>query len=318
MANALPKIYPTEGTVIALFPNGQPEQPEQAQKLKKDGTPKKICSNKKAGVSSEVFAFDFEDAKKILDYFRDNEKWIHYLLFTITCNMARRVGDTLDLKWRNFYNPATGKMRDNIFIQEEKTGKLSHPHINDAIRDAIALYIEKTGCDPSIENYSRPVFYQLSGTHKGKVLSYSACIKTLKKAAADVGIEYNVGMHSTRKTFGAMTRALHPGDYDCMDVLQGMYKHSSAQMTSKYIGLTKQREDNYYDDMGAAFQSYVAGDKTFSEIADKPVISLDVNDLRSIISMAYESGLKHAGCTDAMVHVNAQNEIMCMVDGLVK
>ena len=315
MANALPKIYPTDGTVIPLFPH---EQPKQEPKLEKDGTPKKICSNKKSGVSSEVFAFSFEDAKRMLDYFRDNEKWIHYLLFTITCNMARRIGDTLALTWGNFYNPKTGELRSNIAICEEKTGKLSSPRINEACRDAIALYIEKTGCDPSANNYTMPVFYQLSGTHKGKVLSYSGCIKTLKKAAEAIGIEYNVGMHSTRKTFGAMSMALHPGDGDKKSVLQNIYRHSSEQMTQKYIGMTKKREDGYFDDYGAAFKDYVMGDKTFSEVADKPVISLDVSDLRSIIGLAYEAGMRNAGATDAMVHVNAQNEIMGILDGLVK
>lgn len=315
MANALPKIQGNDmdyTTKVIRFPQKNIEVDEPAE------TTKPTHARKPAGVSSEVFAFSFEDAKKVLDYFRDHEKWIHYLLFTITCNMARRIGDTLKFKWVNFYNPKTGNIRENIFIQEEKTDKFSNPRINQAVKDAIALYIEKTGCDPSTDDYQKPVFYQLSGTHKGTLLSYSGCIKALKKAAAEVGIEYNVGMHSTRKTFGAMTMALHPGDYDSKSVLQGIYRHSSEQMTQRYIGLTKKREDEYFDDYGKAFDDYIVGDKVFNDVAAKPVVSLDVNDLRAIISMAYEAGMKNAECSDVTVHINAQNEIMGIVDSLVK
>lgn len=288
--------------------------------LKKDGTEKKICCyNKQKGKKSEVYPFEIEDMKKMTEYFSNNGMWLHYMMFVLSCNMARRVGDMLSLKWENFFDPKTGNFRDDILeIQEDKTDKLANPRINSACRAAIKLYVEKTGCDITKNNYTVPVFMQLTGTHKGTVLSDSGYLKSLKKVAAAVGIEYNVGTHSPRKTFGMMSRMLHPGDYDSMELLQTIYNHSSTKTTKSYIGLTKKKIDTYYDDMGCFFDDYIVGGKEYKEVSNRPIVSLDTNDLRDVIKAAYEAGMGSAQSEDAMVHVENINMIMQMIEGLVK
>ena len=220
-------------------------------------TPKKN-SNKKKGAKSEVQPFEVNDIKKMTKYFEDNKMWTQYLLFTVGCNMARRVGDTLTLTWEHFYNPASGNFRTDILeITEDKTDKLANPRINKAVRNAILKYIKETGCDPAENGYKNPVFMQLSGTHKGKVITSDGYRKALKKAATAVGIEYNVGTHSPRKTFGMVSRMLHPNDYDSMELLQTIYNHSDTKTTKHYIGLTKKKIDQYYDDMGEFWDNYI-------------------------------------------------------------
>lgn len=275
--------------------------------------------NKQKGKKSEVYHYEISDMKKITTYFANEEKWLHYLMFVLSCNMARRVGDMLLLKWENFFNPNTGDFRNDILeITEDKTDKLANPHINSACRAAINLYIEKTGCDVSKNNYKMPVFLQLTGNFKGKILSYSCCIKTLKEAAKKVGIKYNVGTHSARKTFGMTSRMLHPNDYDSMELLQTIYNHSDSKTTGRYIGLTKKKIDTYYDDMGNFFDDYIIGNKEYEEISDKPIVTLDTNDLRDIIRAAYEAGKNNATENDAMVHIYSISEIMQMVERLKK
>lgn len=288
--------------------------------LKKDGTKKKICCyNKQKGKKSEVYPFDIEDMKKMTEYFSNNGMWLHYMMFVLSCNMARRVGDMLSLKWENFFDPKTGNFRDDILeIQEDKTDKLANPRINSACRAAIKLYVKKTRCDVAKDNYTVPVFMQLTGTHKGTVLSDSGYLKSLKKVASAVGIEYNVGTHSPRKTFGMMSRMLHPGDYDSMELLQTIYNHSSTKTTKAYIGLTKKKIDTYYDDMGNFFDDYIVGDKEYKEVSDRPIVSLDTNDLRDVIKAAYEAGMGSGQSEDAMVHIENINMIMQMVEGLAK
>lgn len=288
-------------------------------KLKIDGTEKKICNNKKKGKKSEVYPFEIHDMKKMTEYFASNGMWLQYLIFVLSCNMARRVGDMLTLRWINFFDPKTGKFREDILeIMEDKTDKLANPRINSACRAAINLYIEKTGCDVSKDNYTSNVFMQLSGTHKGCVLSDSGYLKSLKKAAEAVGIEYNIGTHSPRKTFGMMSRMLHPGDYDSMELLQTIYNHSSAKTTKHYIGLTKKKIDAYYDDMGNFFDDYIVGNKEYESIAEKPVVNIDANDLRDVIKAAYEAGMNSARSVDAMVHVSNITALMQMVESLMK
>ena len=288
--------------------------------LKKDGTEKVICChNKKKGKKSEVYTLELDDMRKLINYFSGNEMWIHYLMLVVSCNLARRVNDTLSLRWENFFDPRTGSFRKDILeIQEDKTDKLANPHINSAVRAAVKLYVEKTGCDVTANDYQNPVFLQLTGTHKGTVLSDSGHLKALKKAAAAVGIEYNVGTHSPRKTFGMMSRMIHPGDYDSMELLQTIYNHSSTKTTKAYIGLTKKKIDAYYDDMGSFFDEYVVGGKEYHNVADRPIVSLDTNDLRDIIKTAYESGIGSAGDQNPMSHVENINAIMKMVEGLAK
>lgn len=293
-------------------------------KLNKNGSPNKnsvrvVHSNKQKGKKSEVYPFTIEDAKKMMNYFKEKEMWHHYLIFVLSCNMARRIGDTLSLKWDNIYNPATGEIRADIKeIQEDKTDKLANPRINSACRDAIRLFVQKTPCNPRLDNYSGYVFMQLTGTHKGNVMTADGYRKALKKAAVAVGIEYNIGTHSPRKSFGMWSRMLHPGDYDSMELLQTIYNHSDTKTTKHYIGLTKQKIDKYYDDMGTFFDEYVTGDKEYMDVAETPIVSLDTNDLRDIIRAAYEAGGNNFGNADPMVHVDAINNIMSMIESLSK
>lgn len=245
----------------------------------------KRANNKKKGMKSEVMPFEVEDIKKILVYFEENKRWTHYLLFTIGCNMARRVGDTLSLTWEHIFDPATGRFRNDILeIVEDKTDKLANPKINQAVRDAVKRYIAETGCDVTANGYKNPVFLQLSGTHKGNVITSDGYRKALKLAAKAVGIEYNVGTHSPRKTFGMVSRMLHPNDYDSMELLQTIYNHSDTKTTKHYIGLTKKKVDQYYDDMGTFFGDYITGNKQYNKKLDKPTITLEWSDLRDVLA----------------------------------
>jgi len=195
---------------------------------------------------------------------------------------------------------------------------LANPKINQACRNAIQLYIEKTGCDVTKDNYSVPVFMQLSGTHKGTILSDSGYLKAIKRVAGKVGIEYNVGTHSPRKTFGMMSRMLHPSDYNSMELLQTIYNHRDTKTTNHYIGLTKKEVDKYYDDMGSFFEEYVVGGKEYAIQGDKPMVTLDSNDLRDVIRTAYEMGRNSADAKDAMIHVDNINTIMELIENFKK
>lgn len=268
---------------------------------------------------TEVYPYEVQDVKRLLDWFESKGQWTHYLALTFSCNMARRIGDTLSLRWENLYDPRTGRIRTDILeIKEDKTDKLANPHINSAVRNAIDKYIENTRCKPSKDGYQHFVFEQLTGTHRGNVLTPDAHLKALKKAGAELGIEYNIGTHSGRKFFGMMSRQLHPSDYDSMEILQTIYNHSDTKTTKHYIGLTRKKMDQYYDDLGNFFDEYVVGGKEYAVEADKPIVSLDTNDLRDVVRAAYEAGLANANVSSPLAHVDAINDIMSMVEALMK
>ena len=280
---------------------------------------KESNNNKKKGKKSEVYPFTLEDTKKMVKYFEANKMWLQYLLFVVGCNTARRVGDTLNLTWEHFYDPQTGKIRDEIMeIVEDKTDKLANPRINKACRDAIEKYLEKTHVRPEENGYHEFVFKQVTGTYRGTVITSDGYRKALKKAANAIGITYNIGTHSTRKTFGMISRMIHPNDYDSMELLQTIYNHSDTKTTKHYIGLTKEKVNQYYDDFGDFFGDYVTGDKEYKSVSDKPVITLEVSDLRDIILMAYEERMKTLNETNPSVHLETVNAILELAESLAK
>lgn len=288
-------------------------------KLKKDGTPKCIRQNKVKGRKSEVYPFEIEDLKNLMRYFKKNEMWLHYLIFVLSCNMARRINDTLSIRWLNLFNPVTGKIRSDLLeIKEDKTDKLANPRINSACRAAIELYLEKTGCNPADNDYREPVFMQLSGNYKGKVITDDGYRKALKRAAKAVGIEYNIGTHSPRKSFGMLNRMLHPSDYDSMEILQSIYNHSDAKTTKHYIGLTRQKINKYYDDMGVFFDTYISGEREYCMGSEVPVISIDSHNFRDVIKAAYEAGQHNWGAADAATHIDAINNILNLAEQLAR
>lgn len=286
--------------------------------LKKDGTPKKTKGHKQRGKSSEVYAFEMQDAKSILEYFEYKESWGHYLIFVLSCNMARRIVDTLALTWENLFDPATGELRSQIEIVEQKTAKNAKVHINSACKEAIKLYLQKTGVDPSENNYKNFVFIQTKGAYKGRVITDEGYRKALKTAAKNCGVDYNVGTHSCRKMAGKILLETHPEDVRNMSIIQSILNHSDSKTTENYIGRTKKMEDDYLEDLGGDFLKYAMGNETYNPDDNSPIVHFDINDLREIIKAAYIAGVENANDTNPNTHIDSINQIMQMVDKIKK
>ena len=103
-----------------------------------------------------------------------------------------------------------------------------------------------------------------------------------------------------------------------MELLQTIYNHSDTKTTKHYIGLTKQKVNGYYDDMGEFFDAYIVGDEKYQVGTQSPIVSLNSCDLRDILKAAYESGRSNANDEDVMTHVDAMNTLLDMVEQLSK
>ena len=257
------------------------------------------------------------DIKAIMDYFLDNGKYIHYLIFIMGLNFGRRIGDTLAFRWSMFYTD--GQKRKYLHLDnEEKTGKEKDILINKAVWKAIELYCAKTGCDPIGTNKDDFIALQLSGTHKGKILSYEAYRLALKAAGKACGIEQNIGSHTTRKTMGYFAKKLHPTDEFSTAIVSGFLNHSSESVTRNYIGLSQEMEDGYVSDMGDMILALMDG----KEIAmpDRPtdLVTIEYDDLRQIIQLAYQSGRENATGQDLQKHLDNINCVMEMIRDVMK
>ena len=252
---------------------------------------------------TEVYPFWYmEDIKNMMDYFKIKEMWHWYLAFNFGLLLGRRVSDTLSFKWSDFFY-GNGRMKDEIEIKEQKTGKITRPYVCGACKEALQLYIDKTGIDP-MENYND---FIITTAQKSKLLenkgeyseeewsglfwkatqSQAAAYRKQFKIAADAcGIKYPVSTHSTRKTFGYWSVKLHPYDVTTVDKLQGIFSHSDRNTTLHYIGIAREDEIKLYNDMGDFVTDVVNGKKPI--IKNSPVVPLKADDFRKILSKCWD------------------------------
>lgn len=252
---------------------------------------------------TEVYPFWYmEDIKNMMDYFKMKGMWHWYLVFNFGLLLGRRVSDTLSFKWCDFYYE-NGRMKDEIEIKEQKTGKVTRPYVCGACKKALELYIEKTGIDP-MENYND---FIITTEQKSQLLenkeeyteeewndlfwkatqSQAAAYRKQFKIAADAcGIQYAVSTHSTRKTFGYWSVKLHPYDVTTVDKLQGIFSHSDRNTTLHYIGIAREDEIKLYNDMGDFITDVSNGKKPV--IKNSPVVPLKSEDFREILSKCWD------------------------------
>ena len=250
---------------------------------------------------TEVYPFWYmEDIKNMMDYFKMKGMWHWYLVFNFGLLLGRRVSDTLSLKWSDFYYE-NGRMKDEIEIKEQKTGKVTRPYVCGACKKALELYIEKTGVDP-MENYSD---FIITTQQKSQLLenkeeyteeewndlfwkaTQAAAYRKQFKIAADAcEIKYAVSTHSTRKTFGYWSVKLHPYDVTTVDKLQGIFSHSDRNTTLHYIGIAREDEIKLYNDIGDFITDVSNGKKPV--IKNSPVVPLKAEDFREILSKCWD------------------------------
>lgn len=280
-------------------------------------------ANKQRGTRSIKTAIEnFEDMKKVQDYFLDNKQWNYYLLFTLNVNTGRRVGDILFCKWSDFYFK-NGNMKQNWVVRsidketgevkdaEKKTGKFKEIFINAAVQEAFKVFLENEKSIDFKYDYDEPIFKQLHGTHRGKVLSQEAYRKALIKAGEC--LDYEVRSHSMRRGMGKMMLELHPNDPKAKSVLMGMLNHSSEQMTNNYIGETAKLEKEYFEDLGDKYKKYVMEGEKIPFLVKKPVSVYDTSELRDYMLCAFGKILDLKDETDPIVLMKLYNELL---DGL--
>lgn len=278
--------------------------------------------NKQRGTKSIKTAIEnFEDMKKIQDYFIENKQWNFYLLFTLNINTGRRISDLRNAKWSDFFYK-NGNMRKYWDVQkidkngnhirgEQKTGKTKEIFINEAIQEAFRIFLKNEKSIDFEYDYNEPIFKQLHGTHRGKIISQEAYRQALIKAGNC--LDYEVRSHSMRRGMGKMMLELHPNDPFAKSVLMEILNHSSEAMTNKYIGETAKLEKEYFEDFGKLYIKCVMNGEEAPFIVKKPVSSYNTSELRDYMLCAFGKILDAKDETDPMVLMKLYNELL---DGL--
>ena len=88
-------------------------------------------------------------------------------------------------------------------------------------------------------NPKEPLF--LSVFHKR--MERTQCYRIINSACEKAGVDYKVGTHTLRKTFGYH----HYQKFKDVVVLQKIFNHSAPQITLRYIGIDQDIIDESYN-----------------------------------------------------------------------
>ena len=217
----------------------------------------------------------YEDLENVLNYFKTNGYYNHWITGWFMTSLGRRVGDTVALKWADIFR-ADGKYRKRLTqLEEEKTGKKLAPILNALAKQKIEEYIELTGIKP-MQHYDETIVDNSSAAFR----------KMLKKAVDNVGLEYSISTHSFRKWYANTIYRLHPQDADSLMIVQTMLGHSSPEITKIYIGEIDKKQDKYNED----YSNYmIAKDNgTYVDISNSPIVALKSDCFRDLLGECFD------------------------------
>lgn len=178
--------------------------------------------------------------EKFKEYFLTKKPvYRNYAMIIMGLNTAFRIGDLLNLKWKDVFNKKTSSFRNHICVVEQKTGKERIVAANTAVTEVLET-LQKYFCYPGEEQYLFP------SIRKPEIpLSRSQAFRIIREAADYAGIEERISCHSLRKTFGyqAWKQGVQPA------ILMDIYNHSSYRVTKRYLCIEQEDRDKVYLDV---------------------------------------------------------------------
>jgi integrase len=163
---------------------------------------------------------DIDLMKKALGNSRDQ------LLFIVGINSSLRISDILVLT----VGDVRGKTE--MTVREKKTGKAKKLPLNQSIQKAVRELVLDTATDES------PLF----ASRKGGAITRVQAYRVLNGAARRVGLTFEFGTHTLRKTFAY--HAYKAGTD--LALLMSVLNHSSQRETLRYIGITQDQVDDVF------------------------------------------------------------------------
>ena len=190
----------------------------------------------------EVKYIKDKDLGRIREYLARKDKIVFLAFVNIGVNVGLRISDLGRLKFEEI-NPDF-----SLYIQERKTGKKRCIVLNSRCKEEIKklkIYYKELGYSTSTGYILKSLspYYLKSKTDAPYVTNGVA--KHFKKIREALSINYPLGSHSLRKTWGRM---VYQGTKD-IGLLMKAFGHSSAEQTLKYIGIEEEDIRKIYHDI---------------------------------------------------------------------
>lgn len=246
------------GTVISISEHRTTErqrgseQPVVKLVANEEAQPSEARYERKLPVKRAAEAIkDPRDIEKIISYLKDKAQatrsmksgcmessWRDYLLFVTGINFGLRASDLLSLHIGDVVDEY-GHIVDEILLTEKKTKHQRMIYVNDAVKEALALYF--TGINRAVSR-SEYLFRGMSNRSKNMdaPLTRRNLERILKRIVNDeCGIDVRASTHMLRKTFCYQALCKIPDSYvDKVAFLQKITGHTSRDAVLAYIGVT--------------------------------------------------------------------------------
>ncbi|MDR1621567.1 MAG: tyrosine-type recombinase/integrase [Synergistaceae bacterium] len=185
------------------------------------------------------------DRDAISGYFWRNN-YRDYALFIFGIYTGRRIVDLVKLDVRDvaYINKRLRfTISERLKILEKKTGKFIDLLLHPSARRALSKYLRpRLKASPSMGALlNEPLFRSRSPrrTDGQYRITQQHAWRILNSAARACGLNYKIGTHSLRKTFGYM---LYQNNTN-IELIQQLLNHSSPAITLAYIGITQDDMD---------------------------------------------------------------------------
>ena len=172
------------------------------------------------------------------------------VMFALGIYTGRRISDLVRLNVRDVAHvDRKGRLcvLERLVIQEQKTGKLAEPLLHPKLRRILSKYLRqrRKHSESLGALLNEPLLKSKKARHDGQYrITRRHALRVLSNAARSCGLDYKIGTHSLRKTFGYIQHQ----NGTSIALIQRMLNHSSPEITLSYIGITR-------DDMDAAILS---------------------------------------------------------------
>jgi integrase len=176
---------------------------------------------------------DKKQITQLADYFKNRGEYRNYALVVVSTHTALRISDLLSLRWRDVYDFNNNRIRENIALTEQKTGKNKSLQLHQTAIRAIMVYMMCGNI-----NHNDYIFR----SRKGGAISRIQAYRIIRAAAESLMWDYRVSGHSLRKTFGyhAWKSGVSPV------LIMEIYNHSSFSVTRRYLGIDQDDKNKVY------------------------------------------------------------------------
>lgn len=214
---------------------------------------------------------NIEDIEKLSHYFISNKRYRDNMLLIVGINFGLRVSDLLRLRFSHLIDDNLVFKRTFPILEKKtqntrKQKKNRYITINDAVIDAVTLYLEHNRCKLDYFLFRSE---SNNGKDSNRPIDRSGVNRILKEAAIATGIEAKMSSHTLRKTFGYHQMAMSNNDPRKLLLLQKIFGHSSSAQTMDYIGITSEEIESAYLglNLGLKKETYQA----FNQISESDV-----------------------------------------------